>query len=486
MIYGEKILSKTELYIPIFLDQKPFCSKYDPMREAAQFSSITDQKDFFLIGGLGSGFHILELSKKFPDSRIMVVENSDEDINFCFSNFYKELSFLKTNNIEITTIKNIEEKLIENYIPACYSTFAYLDVKSWTNHIDNELLIKKINSAMKKIGADFSVQAHFGKIWQKNILENLKLNQNQQKITVPTNKIAAIIAAGPTLDSKINLLKEKRKDYYIISTDTGYKSLLRNNLYPDCVVSVDGQNVSHRHFMKKDETSPIFVLELTADNSTARKLIKNNRTVIFSVSQHPFEVLANKYFPEAFITIDSSSGTVTIAALDFARKAGFRNIQVFGADFGYPMNKAYAKGTYLDDIYSETASRISTTEKLYSGLMFRTELKKINGKPTTETLETYKNNLLLWCKNSGLECLMKDDVFLLENKGSTEKEFTIWCGKFPFEKFIKEINSKEYEGQLEIALLPLIAWLKNKKQDNLLKFNEYCKLARNYISRYNF
>ena len=33
-----------------------------------------------------------------------------------------------------------------------------------------------LSLALKKISADFSVQSHFGKIWQHNIFSNLKLS----------------------------------------------------------------------------------------------------------------------------------------------------------------------------------------------------------------------------------------------------------------------------------------------------------------------
>lgn len=163
----------------------------------------------------------------------------------------------------------------------------------------------------------------------------------------------------------------------------------------------------------------------------------------------------------------------------------FSKILVMGADFGYPLHKSYTKGTYLDDIYGECQSKTKTFEQLHSGLMFRTELIKTDNKITSELLKTYEKNFQLWCINNGLECSLRDEIYCIENNAEKSGNTQILTEKFPFEKFIKEIQNEDNEQSLNIALLPFISWMKNKKNNPSLPFNEYCKLARNFISRYN-
>ena len=101
---------------------------------------------------------------------------------------------------------------------------------------------------LKAISRDYSVQAHFGKIWMRNILLNLSSFSANPEIHCDTHRTAAVIAAGPSLDQTAGMLAAKRDSYYIISTDTAYGSLLRRGLTPDAVVSVDGQHISTTHF----------------------------------------------------------------------------------------------------------------------------------------------------------------------------------------------------------------------------------------------
>ena len=132
----------------------------------------------------------------------------------------------------------------------------------------------QIKLSLEKISADFSVQAHFGKIWQSNIMKNLKLASKISSKTAGggNKKKAAVIAAGPSFDETINLLL-KHDDYYIISTDTAFSTLLKYGLIPDAVISLDGQTVSFNHYLNKNLkqlNQTEFYFDLSANFSAAK------------------------------------------------------------------------------------------------------------------------------------------------------------------------------------------------------------------------
>lgn len=483
MIYKEIAKAKNGTEIPLFLDEKSFHSKYNPEREAAQLVQNTEKSDFFLVTGLGGGFHLEELQKKFPESFILVVENSQEDIEFLARNFGTKNLFNKKT--EICALENLEEFLQKFYLPAKYSTFSVFTINSWVQEIDKNLLLKKINNALSKISADFSVQAHFGKIWQANILNNLKFATEEKKFNIPTEKTCIICAAGPSLDEKIEKIQEKRNQFYIIATDTAYKSLSARNIFADAVVSIDGQMISHSHFAEKIEPGTLFVFELSANHSAVRKIEKKTKNILFTVSSHPFEQLLAFFNKNAFLQNDTTSGTVTIAALDFARTAGFSKIEIFGADFGYVNNKAYAKGTYLDKINYSRQTKICTAENEFSKIMFRTELQKVSAtKKTSGTLKKYEENLFLWCRKNSCKIKKTDSIYEILNFSKEKKE--IKNEPFDMKNFFSKIEKLENSAQVETALLPYIAWLKNSKKNlKNIPFSEYSKLALSFILRYN-
>lgn len=501
MIYYDVIISKSGLKIPLFSDGKPMHSKYDPEKEAETLISGINRSDYFLVLGLGGGYHVKSLLKKYPCASITVLENSKEDADFLIDSIPCTKEIAEKPNVRICYPENLTETILNSFIPAAYSSFETVQNKPWClfNAQTTSSLSEKISTAMQLISADVSTQSHFGRQWTKNIIQNLKFICNSKKITLPANKTAAVIAAGPTLDKKIDILKKRRNDFYIIATDTANKILRRHKISPDAVFSVDGQFVSINHFLmqqvqSENPSSPLYIFELTANHNAVKKLYKSGSDIIFTISGHPLELLAREISPEAFFTSDSSSGTVTIAAVDFALKTGFTKIEVYGADFSYLAGKTYAAGTYLDDIYSIKQKKTSSQQTAFSALMYRTELIKLSEeKYTTKVLDSYQEAFEKWVKQNDAECFIEDSVYKIK-ADSRKKRNSFELKKFDYERFLKVLKEKaqnDYSGTTEKlisdpyvkALLPLIAWLKmrNPSEKN---FVEWVKLAFSHIVRY--
>ena len=165
---------------------------------------------------------------------------------------------------------------------------------------------------------------------------------------------------------------------------------------------------------------------------------------------------------EKNLYLNSGSGTVTIAALDFALKAGFKDIEIFGADFSFPLNKPYAKGTYLDTLYNKNASKINSSETLFSKLMFRTELKTISGIKTTEVLQGYKTSFEKYLFKLKIPFEIKQNVYVIKNiSENTSKEFL--NNLLTKEKIFEKIKSENQN--FTTALLPFTAFLQRKNPD---------------------
>lgn len=483
MIYKTIEKTKNNSLTPLFFSGKSFHSKYNPEREAEQLAQTLKPSDFFLVTGLGAAFHINALKKRFPSAFILILESSEYDIDFLFKNF-PSLNSIFDEKTEICTIQTLCEKLKQTFIPAKYESFSIFTINSWLNENDKESIFTKIKNSLKEISADFSVQSHFGKLWQKNILLNLKLAKNQKVYNFPIEKKCIICAAGPSLDKKIDFLKKNNNEFYIISTDTALKTLEANKICADAVLSIDGQMVSFSHFSNKVNSKTLYIFDLMANASAVKKIKKNNGKILFTVSSHPLEQFFSFFSPDSFFALDSSSGTVTIAALDFAKKAGFCDISIIGADFGFLNNKTYAKGTYLDRIYYCNANKLESAEKQFSKLMFRTELINIQNKKTTEILKFYEENLYTWCKKNNCKISYENESYEIKNNEKTLK--TIQNNTFDFKKFYKFINNlnDSEKKMLETAILPYIAWEKNqnKKRNS---FTECSNIALKDILRYN-
>lgn len=419
-------MAKDGLEVPVFLSGKMSHSKYSPEKEADRFAENTKYSSLFLVLGLSGGYHIDALSKKYPSSKILVLENSKDDIDFLMKNVRSITEVSKNENVKIFEKKDIEKVLLENYLPTLYPTFSVLGLQSWEGEMKDEIqkIREKIKHTISEISADFATQARFGKIWQNNIMKNI-FSTSDVSISLPTKKTAVIVAAGSSLNKTISYIKKNRKNIFVIATDTAFLLMKKRKITADAVVSLDAQNISHNHFMTQFEKETIFVLDIAVSPCIVRKIKKNGNKIIFSFSGHPLAAfIENENGKNSFFHLDSGSGTVTISAVDFAKKAGFEKIVVLGADFAYIDGACYAEGTYLDDIFQKKQNRIIPFETQFSLLMFRSALKSVSkNKKTTELLDSYRKSFENWAKNNGYKVFFENDVYSLEKCEHGDRDF---------------------------------------------------------------
>lgn len=447
-------------------------SKYAPEREAENFASRFSSGGFFVVAGAAGGYHISSLLQKFPDSRVLAVEKSQNEIEF-ISRIPEIAKLREDERVRFSTTERIEDDLVSFYKPAIHGKLTVAALRSWEGVFGGEMekIEEKVRSGLQKISADFSVQRHFGKIWQKNIFDNLRLSAKLKPATpdFPTERVAAVVAAGPSFDETFRKIAENRGKYFVIATDTALGALLKRGIEADAAVSVDGQMVSHTHFMGKIGKSTAFFFDLCANPSAARRAADSGAGVFFCASGHPLAQYAANYTGvQSFPTVETGSGTVTIAAADIALKAGFSEIELFGADFAYSRGKAYTKGTYLEENLCLGETRLDNAETRYAAIMFRSPLKQLgNGVFTSGVLDSYSNALEDFMRRHGLELVErgKTSIFAKKDGGNSFRKMKF--GGFDYQNFTKfyseRLGSILESGKIgedsaeALTLLPLAA-----------------------------
>ncbi len=499
MIYlKETVLSKSGKTVPLFKSGKPSHSKYSPEKE-----EVLLDKDFsgcVVCLGIAGGFHIKNLLLNPKITLLIALEIDKESLDFCKS-LSEVHSLLKDKRVVFSTLEELNSTLCNFYLPSLHGPISFLFLRSWENEMPKikEEVEKEMSSSLKKISSDFSVQAHFGLLWHRNILLNLKLfsssplsfswNETIKPILQKgsLSKTAIIVAAGPSLDLSIKEIK--KEDFFIVATDTSFPTLLENGVTPDVVVSIDCQHVSCEHFFccEKDMKT-LFVFDIASNPEAIRLVISKGNRVQFIKNSHPLSFLLGDNI--GIKKIEEESGTVAIAAGDWAKKAGFKKIKFFAADFSYSSGKPYAKGTYLEKQFLMKSMRTKTEETQYCSLMYRTPLQTISQKEriySTEILQRYKSSLLEW----------KEKNFFIEKEGYFITEKTInplesQVEIFSYEDFMtsfldginslllkKEENLSLLKNEVTLSLLPLLSSLKSQS------FFDGVKLAYNRTLRYN-
>ena len=465
MPYAKIIFSKDNQPVPVFADGKAAHSRYASLKEGENFAAHIDKTGFFLCAGLAGGYHITALLKKFPDAYILAVEESANDIHFLQSNIENTRLLIEEKRILAVPFEKTEDALVQSYLPAVHGDFNFIALPGWkaANPAATKLIEKAAKSALKKIAADFSVQSNFGKIWQRNIILNLKNAAHSHTLRFPRYKTAFIAAAGPSLDSKIDLVKAQRDDFYVIATDTAYSSLRAQ-----------------------------FIFDLCAPHSAVQCAVNAGARVIFTASGHPLVSFAEaSQDGQTFVHAGGGAGTVTILAAEFALKAGFQKIITAGADFAYIGGRAYAKGTYLDALYASAQNRLAGIETQFCRLMFRTPLTHTENRATSEVMNSYREDFERRLSGKGLEMTNSNGLYSICKKNSESAEIRVQ--KFNLERFKTALknttdaflqSANDKNSPAAVFTLPAVAHIKKKNPDS--DFKKCVKLALADILRYTF
>lgn len=445
-------------------------SRYAPAREASQFADSLKEGAFFVVPGLAGGYHIKALLDRFPTARVVAFERTDGEIAL-LSKIPAVAELLRDKRVKAATERTLRETLKSAYRPAIDGNLTVAPLRSWAAAFPEARAAaeRETEAALADIRADFSVQGHFGAVWQRNIMLNLRAASTlpRRRREIDTSLTAAVVAAGPSLDETAGKIERERGGYFVVATDTALSALASRGIAADAAVSVDGQAVSRAHFMHRLDPGTLFVLDLCANPSAARRAISSGADVMFAETGHPLARYANAFGTDGggespFLGLTAGSGTVTVAAAAFAAAAGFRRIELFGADFSYS-GKPYARGTYLDTQFALAEGRLSPRETAFDALMFRTELKAAEGgRTTTDVLESYGRSLGEFMRSAGFREEPADGTRLFTAAANPRRLGT--AAAFDFASFarfyrgrLKGIDLSADSDELR-TLLPLAAW----------------------------
>lgn len=497
IFYNGTKQSRTGLSIPLLKNGRTLFSEYNPEREIRFYTEdkVLASSGFILAAGLGDGSHIIRLKSEHPEMPVLVLERNDETISYLFENGICSHSIRQLDNVFLTTPENLEHDIKSLYLPVIHGSFLFHPVKNWINLFVSEngdMLRQIIDHTLSDIAADYATQARFGKLMHVNIMKNLRLISetagNIIRRQLPLHKAAAILGAGPSLDNTISLIKEYRNDLYVIATDTAYRAARRNDIIPDMAVTLDGQTSSLSHFTGFDYSKTLFAADLCSNPSLTRHLRQNGADLFFYTSGHPLGTFFSDSLSSGSEPVlplyNAGAGTVLNVALDMAVKAGFKNILLFGADFSYLSGKPYTKGTYLDDLFGISSSRLSSSESSFCRLCYRSELFPTTHEKTptdfskirytTPLLNAYRRYIDSEYSDRGMKLayVRNPSDFLNNFHSSTssnahDKDFNIpqSCTNIPqviqqYETFLKERNPVILN-----TILPFAAWLKEHRKN---------------------
>jgi len=377
-------ISRDGYSVPI-LDDNCLNSKYSVSNEIAK-SDPYSEVELIIAVGFGMGYHLhnrVRLCKKtfvVPIDvallKSVILNNSDQ---------MKMLDKTSLNGRTSLTVGTIDDLAQSPYLIGATTyrivTHPVLERLYPAKTLE---LIKMIKHIVNPVIMDNKTIRSLNKIWEASVRKNLidvkKGRFDQSKIEICNDKIVLVTGGGPSLEDNIAEISSSRERLFIAATDTSAKILLRNNIIPDLIFSLDAQYYSNLPFLGLRYNGRVLF------DITARvRLMSSRRTPL--ISDHPIcaELESHGMKTPVFSGYSRNVGGSIISF--FKRYFPQNPIVTAGIDFGYKNYRVYSNNGYITDECIVRGNYFDTSELIYTKLLYR--------RRHSNTVESWSSDSLL-------------------------------------------------------------------------------------------
>ena len=309
-------------------------SNSDPVMEAnILVENIFDpEKSKYIVWGLGLGYHIEQLVQiSMGATDIHVYDDKKELLNI---------------SLKYGVTKSIQENFVFHYDPD-----GKLFSKSLTEKKTGVLLhypsIKTIRNqhwkkSIEKLYMGWNGTTQFKKALAINFRKNHELiHKNVDEICKDiTEKEVFLVAAGPSLDDSLEVLKNKRKEDIIVSVGTVLKKLIELSITTDFTVVMDPQARTIKQIEGIENTRIPMIIGSTAYWEFADRY-QGEKYISY---QKDYD-LSEKKAREGGYNLYATGGSVTTLALSLLLRMGAKRINLVGVDMAFPNGRSHAQNT---------------------------------------------------------------------------------------------------------------------------------------------
>lgn len=160
----------------------------------------------------------------------------------------------------------------------------------------------------------------------------------------PQELPAIVVAAGPSLEKNVELLKNVKNKALIICVDSAIKTLYNRGIAPDFVITIDNQKPLR--LFEADGIGDAFLFADGAANTDVFDAIHPKNLIFYSSSSPIWDRMfasENTCIQEVY-----SGGSVALDALAMSIVMGFKKVILIGQDLALTGGKQYADGEKID------------------------------------------------------------------------------------------------------------------------------------------
>lgn len=248
-------------------------SKYDPKKEAEvlidRYRDELDKYDHVLFYGVGLGYHVETLVKRYPNMNYSLFEPEPNVFkHFLESNRLDTLDLSRLKNVYIDTEQDDAKDFLINITGNIQERIMLIALPSYERIFEQKY--KKFTEDFKAaVTAKYEsnyIDNKFSARWTLNSLLNLPVTLTSPNIlsgfeSVFKDKPLIIVSAGPSLEEEYENLRavKEQRTAFVFAVGSANKALIANGIIPDAVCTYDPQDINYAVFTKMLEENVIDV-----------------------------------------------------------------------------------------------------------------------------------------------------------------------------------------------------------------------------------
>ena len=317
----------------------------NPYRDALSFASANTNKDYYeyILLGAGLFYEAQALLELRPDVKLTIAEDDLYLLKLALS--LRDISDLLEDERLILVDASYAKLLLNIDTQKTDVLIRKPSMRHICDPKERDILQTFFVKRMTILEQAFVLDAEF----RKNIRPNHTVKSVAEVAARFAGKKIYLVAGGPSLDSSLNLLKNREKDSILLCVGTSAARLKSESIIPDFVIITDvSDNICAQVKGNLDEKKTT-LLYMCSANAKAVDSFGGEKYAVFQNGYN----LAEEYASINGYTLFSTGGSVSTTALDVCIRFGAKEVVCVGLDLAYTNNKSHAKGTVS---YSEIMS----------------------------------------------------------------------------------------------------------------------------------
>ncbi len=412
-------------------------SKYNPVLEAKRWVDslqIDATYDCVFVYGLGLGYYLEDIKAKYADKKIIVVEPHLEVFKYCLMS-QDMTPYLEDDYVVFMVAFDAVEvrSLLEYYIEESkIKRVFFAELPFYKKHFSEyiEGAYEQISRTLQLFKANIYTEIYSSRRWLFNFFSNIKYFEETPNIIamkdVFKGKPVVIVAAGPSLNKNVHLLRNLYDKALIIAVGTAALILDKKGIQPHIVMGADGNY--HESLIFKEITchKPLFIYSQMIQYKSLEYYKGRKMWVHLNSDELETQFLKAHGIEVPVITC---GGSIAHNALAFARWLEAGPVMLLGQDLAFSNEKMYADGGN-DDALDVNMGFVDTVDIF--GKPIRTNKVFLTYRNWFEDFVSlvYKEHNIVNCTEGGLPI-----------KGIENERFELAIDKFCKETF-------DYEAQL--------------------------------------